>query len=56
MVRLVRVMGMGRMAQSLAGLAWVMNPLLVSFLSNGQYENHVGWALPLCCWGFSAAG
>ena len=56
MVRLVRVMGMGRMAQSLAGLAWVMNPLLVSFLSNGQYENHVGWALPLSLLGILRGG
>jgi len=56
MVRLVSRMGMGFWAQLVVGLAWVMNPLLVSFLSNGQYENHVGWALPLALLGIMRAG
>ncbi len=56
MVRLVQRMGMGVGAQTIAGLAWVMNPLLVSFLSNGQYENHAGWALPLALLGILRGG
>jgi hypothetical protein len=47
MVRLLRRMGLNASATAVGGLAWVCNPLMVSFLSNGQYENHVGWALPL---------
>jgi hypothetical protein len=56
MVRLIRVMGLGLSAQTVGGLAWVMNPLLVSFLANGQYENHVGWALPLSLLGLMRGG
>lgn len=56
MVRLISRMGMGLQAQLIGGLAWVMNPLLVSFLSNGQYENHVGWAVPLALLGIMRSG
>jgi hypothetical protein len=56
MVRLISRMGMGVSAQMVGGLAWVMNPLLVSFLSNGQYENHVGWAIPLALLGIMRSG
>ena len=51
MVRLLGRMGLNSTATALGGLAWVCNPLMVSFLSNGQYENHVGWALPLAVLG-----
>jgi len=56
MVRLLSRMGLSRSAQAIGGLAWVMNPLLASFLSNGQYENHVGWALPLALLGILRSG
>lgn len=56
MARLIRNMGLGVAAQTVAATAWVMNPLLVSFLSNGQYENHVGWAFPLVLLGLMRGG
>ena len=51
MVALLARMQLSWLAQAVGGLAWVCNPLMVSFLSNGQYENHVGFALPLALLG-----
>ena len=56
MVRLLAAMGMRQTTQLIGGVAWVMNPLMVSFLANGQYENHVGWALPLALLGMMRGG
>jgi hypothetical protein len=56
MARLLRKIGLGVAAQTVGATAWVMNPLLVSFLSNGQYENHVGWAFPLVLLGLMRGG
>jgi hypothetical protein len=51
MVRVLARMDLKWEAQLIGGLAWVFNPLMVSFLSNGQYENHIGFALPLAILG-----
>ena len=41
---------------SMGAAAWMMNPFLISFLSNGQYENHVGWAFPMVLLGMLSGG
>lgn len=56
MVRVLARLELNWLAQSVGGLAWVTNPLMVSFLSNGQYENHVGFALPLAMLGVLRGG
>jgi hypothetical protein len=56
MVRLLERMSLGVMARAVGAGAWMMNPFLVSFLSNGQYENHVGWAFPLVLLGLMSGG
>jgi len=56
LVMLLKKMDLGIAAQCVGGAAWVMNPFLVSFLSNGQYENHVGWAFPLALIGLIVGG
>jgi len=56
MTRVLARFGLSWVAQAVGGLAWVTNPLMVSFLSNGQYENHVGFALPLAMLGVLRSG
>lgn len=56
MVRVLAKFDLNWQAQTVGGLAWVLNPLMVSFLSNGQYENHIGFALPLAVLGLLRGG
>jgi hypothetical protein len=56
MVVLLEKMSLGLAARCVGSAAWMMNPFLVSFLSNGQYENHVGWAFPLVLIGMMSGG
>ena len=55
-VILLEKMQLGLAARCVGAAAWVMNPFLVGFLSNGQYENHVGWAFPLVLIGLMVGG
>jgi hypothetical protein len=56
MVWMLERMGLGVGARAIGGAAWVLNPFLIGFLSNGQYENHVGWAFPLVWIGLARGG
>lgn len=56
MVVLLERMSLGLAARCVGAAAWMMNPFLISFLSNGQYENHVGWAFPMVLLGMLSGG
>jgi len=55
-VWMLEQMKLGLPARCVGVAAWVLNPLMIGFLSNGQYENHVGWAFPLVWVGFAVGG
>lgn len=49
-------LGLGPGARAAGAVAWATSPLLCTFLANGQYENHAGFAIPLLAWGVLRGG